>query len=55
MNKEQVYCTKCKHLKTATTPDGEYLVACKYDEKCDLFDTEDSKPLSKRPYYERID
>ena len=50
MNKDiQVYCTNCIWLKY------EYDVpVCKYENGCDIWDAEDSKPLSERPYYEPI-
>lgn len=48
MSKEYVYCTECKWL---TFIDG--VSTCKYENKCDIFDCEDSRSREERPYYKR--
>lgn len=51
----QVYCVKCKNLKTVIGEDGELLYGCKYDDECCCYDIEDSMAKCDRPHYERID
>lgn len=41
-----VYCTNCRWFKiTDDVPE------CKYSTICDIWDFEDSKPISERPKY----
>lgn len=50
MNKdEHVYCTDCKHFRL----DDEYKQYCPFEEECDIWNCEDSKPFSERPKYEK--
>lgn len=51
---KQVYCTNCKHLKLEEIhkSKGDYIVSCPYEKECEIFDVDDSRPLSERPYYE---
>ena len=42
-----VYCTNCAEFRL----DDEGIPYCPYEDKCDIWDCEDSKPLKQRPYY----
>ncbi len=42
-----VYCTRCKHFSC-----DEEGPQCPYEEKCSLWDPEDSRPRGERPFYE---
>ena len=44
----QVYCTHCKHLRY----DLWGSVICDFELSCDIWDAEDSRPFSERPFYE---
>lgn len=48
---EQVYCTNCKYFKIKKMDIDDYMPSCKYGDKCNLTDCEDSKDLSERPFY----
>lgn len=45
-----VYCVDCKHFRM----DDEYKPYCPYEPECDIWNCEDSKPFSERPYYKKI-
>ena len=47
---ERVYCTRCKHYEI--TSDGDYLLNCKFADKCYFYDTEDSVAFKLRPHYD---
>lgn len=42
-----VYCTNCIDFRL----DNEGLPYCQYENKCDIYDCNDSKPFKLRPYY----
>ena len=44
-----VYCTNCVWLKYENDAP-----VCKYENGCDIWDPEDSKSLSDRPYYKPV-
>lgn len=49
MNQDKhVYCTDCKWFKL----DNEYIPYCIYEDQCNIWNCEDSKPFSERPKYE---
>jgi len=48
-----VYCTHCKHFAVIQQDDGP-APHCPFMDKCCLWDSEDSRPYSERPYYEEI-
>lgn len=50
---QQVYCTNCKHLKLEEIHKnkGDYIVSCPHEKECEIYDIDDSRPLSERPYY----
>lgn len=43
-----VYCTNCIHFRL----DDEDLPYCMHEDKCNINDCEDSKPIKERPFYE---
>ena len=45
---EYVYYTNCRYFRLC----DENLPYCMYENKCNINDCEDSKPLKERPYYE---
>jgi len=47
-----VYCTHCKHLKYNYFGTPNVTPICVHENECDIWDAEDSKSFSKRPYYE---
>lgn len=53
---ERVYCTNCKHLKLEEIHKGkgDYIVSCPHEKECEIYDVDDSRPLSERPYYEEV-
>lgn len=42
-----VYCVDCKWFRT----DDEYKPYCPFEEECDIWNCEDSKPFRERPRY----
>lgn len=44
---KHVYCTLCRHCKL----DLEANTNCGFENECDSFDPEDSRPLKERPKY----
>ena len=56
IKKERVYCANCKHLKLEEIHKGkgDYIVSCPHEKECEIYDVDDSKPLSERPYYEEV-
>lgn len=54
---QQVYCTNCKHLKLEEIHKGrgDYIVSCPHEKECEIYDIDDSRPLSERPYYEECE
>ena len=46
-----VYCTKCIWL--IYSEDGT--PTCIHEKECDIWDAEDSRPFSERPFYEAIE
>lgn len=51
MDKDQhVYCTLCKHFRC----DDEYKPYCAFENECDIWDCEDSKPYYLRPMYKEL-
>ena len=44
-----VYCTHCKHFRL----DDEDKPYCPFEDECDIWDCEDSKPYEQRPIYEK--
>jgi hypothetical protein len=51
-NNTHVYCTKCNNFELNEIGEDDYTPDCKYKDKCDLQDCEDSRPFKDRPYYE---
>lgn len=49
--KSHVYCTNCQHFRA----DDEYLPYCPFEDKCNIWNCEDSKPFRERPRYEPKD
>ena len=62
-----VYCTECKHLTYVSDieePDensekydewiDSLVPSCEFSEKCNLDDSEDSRPFAERPFYEEM-
>lgn len=47
-NEKYVYCTHCKYFRV----DDEEKPYCPFEDKCDIWDCEDSKDINLRPYYE---
>jgi len=47
-----VYCTHCRHLKYKNFGTPDFTPICIHENECDIWDAEDSKPFSERPYYE---
>jgi hypothetical protein len=45
---KHVYCTKCKWFRL----DDEEIPYCFFENECDIWDCEDSKPFRERPKYE---
>jgi hypothetical protein len=43
-----VYCTRCKWFRL----DDEEIPYCPYEEECNIWDCEDSKPYRERPKYQ---
>ena len=48
---EQVYCTNCKYFKIKKMKNKNYMISCKYEDKCNLTDCEDRKDLSEHYFY----
>ncbi len=49
---DHVYCTNCKHYKfKIINDDGDICPHCVNEDKCDIWDSEDSRPFSVRPMY----
>lgn len=48
---DQVYCTNCKFFKIKEISVDNLEPSCKYQEKCNLYDCEDSRSLVERPFY----
>jgi hypothetical protein len=46
--KQHVYCTECVHFRIS----DEDIPYCKFEDKCDIYDCEDSRPFSERMCYE---
>ena len=44
---DYVYCTNCEHFRL--TVDYPH---CTFENRCNIYDPEDSKILSERPFYE---
>lgn len=51
---EQVYCTDCMYFRIIEVEENDFMPRCKYEDKCCLFDCEDSKSINERPYYKEI-
>lgn len=51
---EQVYCTNCIHFEVVEVSADDYTPKCKHEDKCDLFDCEDSRSINERPFYKSI-
>lgn len=49
----QVYCANCKHLKIDLSQD--YPFVCDFELDCNIWEAEDSRPFSNRPFYEEGD
>lgn len=51
---EQVYYVNCKHLKLEEIHKGkgDYIASCSHEKECEIYDIDDSRPISERPYYE---
>jgi hypothetical protein len=48
-----VYCTECKHFNyKIINDDGDFKPFCIHEDKCNIWDCEDSKPYKDRPRYE---
>lgn len=52
MNKDKhVYCTRCKHFRL----DDEQVPRCPFEDKCNIYNCEDSMRFEDRPYYEGVE
>lgn len=47
-----VYCTHCKHLQYEHFGTPNVTPVCIYENECDIWDSEDSRPYLERPKYE---
>ena len=51
MSDKHVYCTNCSYFRLC----DESKPYCIFENKCDINDYGDSKPISERPYYDSND
>ncbi|MBS4893768.1 MAG: hypothetical protein KHZ90_08335 [Veillonella parvula] len=54
LEQRMVYCVNCKHLilEEIHKGEGDYIVSCPYEKECEIYDIDDGRYLSERPYYE---